>query len=55
MYPGEAIEGGFFGFIHPDYKEDIPVWIRIATERGHMTGEAIRVRKDGSEFLHYMI
>ena len=46
----EAIEGGFFGFVHPDYKEDIPVWIGIATERGHMTGEAIRVRKDGSEF-----
>ncbi len=52
----EALKDGFFGSIHPDYKEDIPVWIRIATERGHMTGEAIRIRKDGSEFpaLHDM-
>lgn len=46
----EALKDKFFGPIHQDYKEDIPVWIRIATERGHMTGEAIRIRRDGSEF-----
>ncbi len=46
----EAKRNGFFGPVHPDYSDNIMEWIRIATERGHMTGEAIRIRKDGTEF-----
>jgi len=46
----EAKLDGFFGPVHPDYSDNIMEWIRIATERGHMTGEAIRIRKDGTEF-----
>jgi len=46
----EALENGFFGPVHSDSQGDIPVWIRMASDTGHSTGEAIRVRKDGTQF-----
>jgi PAS domain S-box-containing protein len=46
----EAVEMGFFGPIHPDYQQDVPVWIRTAKESGHVTGQAPRIRKNGTEF-----
>ncbi|WP_214035953.1 PAS domain S-box protein, partial [Methanospirillum sp.] len=46
----EAIKGGFFGPIHPDYKDAVPAWMKVAEEKGNMTGEATRIRKDGTEF-----
>lgn len=46
----EVIKDGFFSQIHPDYKNVISAWIKTAEEKGNMTGEAIRIRKDGTEF-----
>ncbi len=46
----EAIKDGFFGPIHPDYKDSVPIWLKVAEEKGNMTGEATRIRKDGTEF-----
>lgn len=46
----QALEMGFFGPVHPDNRADIPAWLRTAGDIGHMTGEALRIRDDKSEF-----
>lgn len=49
----EALSQGFFGPVHPDQQEVAVRWMETAKETGHASGEAIRIRSDGTEFLAF--
>lgn len=47
----EALSYGFFGPVHPGKQEMVAKWLETAKETGHVSGEAIRIRSDGTKFL----